>query len=112
MKEVERGEIQTCNRLETAKVKSSSAAKDINIFIGSKLSLQTALTAKTINCMQGCMKRCMTVRLRGSVIFSIVTLFRPHLDMASSFVCTNTRETTEARSGRATRTAGAGGFVQ
>lgn len=101
MKEVERGEIQTCNRLEIAKMKSSSAAKDVNIFIGSKLSLQLVLTAKTTNCMQGCTNRCMTVRLSDSIIFSILPLFRPHLDMASSFAPANTRETTEARSGKA-----------
>lgn len=50
MKEVERArrelfKIQTCNRLETARMESSSAEKDIEVFVGSKLSLQPALTA-------------------------------------------------------------------
>lgn len=85
--------IQTCDRLETAGMGSSSSEKDIGVFVGSKLSLQPALTAKTTNCIQGCMNRSTTGRLSERIISPILTLFWPHLDIASSFASPSTRQT-------------------
>lgn len=56
---------------------------DIGVFVGNKLSLQPALTAKTTDCIQGCMNRSTTGRLSERIISSALTLFRPHLDMVS-----------------------------
>lgn len=72
---------------------SSSAENDIGVFVGNKLSLQPALTTKTTDCIQGCMNRSTTGRLRERIISSALTLFRPHLDMVSSFASPSIRQT-------------------
>lgn len=72
---------------------SSSAENDIGVFVGNKLSLQPALTTKTTDCIQGCMNRSTTGRLCERIISSALTLFRPHLDMVSSFASPSIRQT-------------------
>ncbi|PKU42788.1 reverse hypothetical protein [Limosa lapponica baueri] len=69
------------NRLVDEGIESSPEQKDLGLLVGEKLDVcwQWVFAAQKANCMPGCIKRSVAIRLREVTLPLYSTLVRPHL---------------------------------